>query len=1123
MSKTRLLGAVVSCLPERNATVSGGWNEMMTRLIAVLTLGVTMVAMSGSIAYAGVPPTVLWQDNFTGQTVGTPISDLGWSAIPGFNTLTSYEIEDALQPPWSVRAWGMGVAQVYTLYQTVPGMDSYNNQIFHFQAHMANGVSTTTLDEVRVETSASVVLYWRIAERDTYALIYAPGQTPSQYESAHINGWGDDFAWHDFDISYNGQTGPQTVTFKLDGATVFSPSIPFDLGYITQVQFVQQGGAKPTQAGGGDSHLIGDMAVGTDECAPPIAAPTGIDASPDTICVGESSTLSVDDPGAGLTTDWTTDLISGSCGETAVPGGTGVNSLIVSPISTTTYYARTRRIADDCVSYTCEEVTVTVPYCEDGDPCTTDSCSNGTCNYANAPNGTACEDGNPCTTDTCNNGTCSNHINVPNGTTCEDGDPCTGPDTCQDGTCDSGPPIDPCDISNGFNSNVIYVVRGGEAESAEIRKLDETKLDLPTPDVYNMDLGSFGTLADDTFPKTIKTPYRDAIGGQDDTNIKSLCFSNSPVAGTYTPAGARLFGVGGVRAAESVDGPENIYYWTYYTASFQIIEFNSAGKRIRVMQVGLAASQFYDLEAPYDICNNTNPDSLISPWCSNDQWGEFTRHNFNAGCRIGNIRYNPVKNTLMVAANVGEFDIGVQTHPVTGEDAYPRGRIYEFALPDWPEQYYDGTEPELYHCANVAEMIGEPRPVSEPALVKLIQIYEMPDPHSVSANNGQIRADNARPAIDVDSDGNVYFTSRFFNATTPPCWQNYCTPNPNPPPDEFCGDRWMGDCTGTDGDVVKCSTKGRIGGKVIYRIPITGPDAGNLVIDATNQAALGHTEYKGGHGIAVRGTELVTVPRLEGCNDSNIGPPFYYPNIFDLTQTESGYNDLLRLAYLGDYSDWFTGCIGGCPLFDGTRANLPRKPFFAQRDPVSNRVFMANLMGACATKQNFEVIQADDTVVRDVGYTLSVLDPDGTSAKTLRVTFDAASPPAGTPQVEPLGACCTGAPCNNCQEVLLSQCDPQNWLGAGTTCAEFGDACPHACGDPSMDGDCDGDVDQDDFARFQLCFSGSSPNTYPTGLNCYCYDKGSDSPDNDIDSLDFDAFQICASGPNVPANPTCDD
>jgi hypothetical protein len=184
---------------------------------------------------------------------------------------------------------------------------------------------------------------------------------------------------------------------------------------------------------------------------------------------------------------------------------------------------------------------------------------------------------------------------------------------------------------------------------------------------------------------------------------------------------------------------------------------------------------------------------------------------------------------------------------------------------------------------------------------------------------------------------------------------------------------------------------------------------------------------------------------------------------------------------------------------------------------------MANLMGACATKQNFEVIQADDTVVRDVGYTLSVLDPDGTSAKTLRVTFDAASPPAGTPQVEPLGACCTGAPCNNCQEVLLSQCDPQNWLGAGTTCAEFGDACPHACGDPSMDGDCDGDVDQDDFARFQLCFSGSSPNTYPTGLNCYCYDKGSDSPDNDIDSLDFDAFQICASGPNVPANPTCDD
>ncbi|UCD28927.1 MAG: hypothetical protein JSV03_00125 [Planctomycetota bacterium] len=1132
MSKTRLLGAVVSCQPERNATVPGGWNEMMTEFVTFLTLGVIMVAMSGSIAYAELPPTVLWHDNFTGQTPGTPISDLGWSNMPGFNTLTSYVIEATFEPPRSVRAWGMGVDDVYTLYQTVTGMDSKNNQTFHFKAHQANGVDTTMYDEVRVETSASVVLYWRIAERDALARIYAPGQTPENYSSTHVGDWASDGNWHDFDISYDGQTGPQTVTFKLDGATIFAPSIPFDLGYITQVQFVQQGGAKPPQ-GSGNSHLIGEMAVGTtdDDCIPP-ADPTGIGASPATVCSGDSSMLSVNDPGAGLTTDWTI----GGCGGTAVPGGTGVNSVSVSPTSTTTYYARTRRIADGCMSDTCQMVTVNVPNCNDGNVCTTDTCSNGTCN----------------------------HTNVPNGSSCEDGDPCTENDTCQDGTCVSGPPIDPCDTSNGFDTDVIYVLRGGSWES-EVRMLDETKLDGPGPwfsrpanpadPVYHMDLGGFGTIADDTWPKAIKTVYKDMGLSQDDSDFKSLCFSNSPIAGTYTPAGVRLFGVIDVRSSEGPVGPDPPYYpgheehdppawdWTYSSASFQIIELNSAGKRIRAMSVGLAASQFYDLAARYpdfdaakggngNAYNNHSPDMLCAPWGYNDEWGEYTRHNENFGCRVGNIRYNPVKNTLMVAANIGEWDNGVQYHPVTGEENYPRGRIYEFALPDWPEQYYTSEDQLPEYCTNKADMLGEPIPVSDPALVKLIQIYEMPFPHSVSSDNGQIRNHNARPAIDIDSDGNVYFTSRFFNATTPPCWQYYCT-NPPPPQQPVCGWRWMGDCTGWDGDVVKCSTKGRIDGRVIYRVPIVDDpntpydEASNLVIDMDNRIALGQLEYWGGHGIAVRGDELVTVPHQEGCNDYGNGPPFLYPNIFDLTSTEVGYDyELLRLAYLGDYSD-YTTCTGGhpdagCPLFDATRANIPRVPYFAQLDPVSNRIFMANIMGACGDVQNFEVIQADNTVVRDVGYSLTVTNPDASSPGNLDTTWDAASPP-GLPRPEPTGACCTGTPCNSCVEVPLSQCDPRNWLGAGTTCAEYGDVCPHACDDPSMDGDCDGDVDQDDFALFQRCYSDDG-NNYPVGLNCQCFDKGGDSPDdNDIDSFDFDAFQSCASGPDVPADSECDD
>jgi len=68
-----------------------------------------------------------------------------------------------------------------------------------------------------------------------------------------------------------------------------------------------------------------------------------------------------------------------------------------------------------------------------------------------------------------------------------------------------------------------------------------------------------------------------------------------------------------------------------------------------------------------------------------------------------------------------------------------------------------------------------------------------------------------------------------------------------------------------------------------------------------------------------------------------------------------------------------------------------------------------------------------------------------------------------------------------------------------------------------FDADIDGDVDQDDFAKFQACYSGSGNSV--TG-DCICSD---DDGDTDVDDDDFTAFQACASGPNVPANPACDD
>ena len=71
--------------------------------------------------------------------------------------------------------------------------------------------------------------------------------------------------------------------------------------------------------------------------------------------------------------------------------------------------------------------------CDDGDACTTaDSCSGGAC----AGKTSACDDNNDCTTDNCNpqTGACTSEQIIWGGT-CDDGDPCTTGDFCQFGFC----------------------------------------------------------------------------------------------------------------------------------------------------------------------------------------------------------------------------------------------------------------------------------------------------------------------------------------------------------------------------------------------------------------------------------------------------------------------------------------------------------------------------------------------------------------------------------------------------------------------------------------------------------------------------------------------------------------
>ncbi|MCS6899526.1 MAG: hypothetical protein RMJ98_07420 [Myxococcales bacterium] len=136
-----------------------------------------------------------------------------------------------------------------------------------------------------------------------------------------------------------------------------------------------------------------------------------------------------------------------------------------------------------CTTDTCDPVTGNVAYtpapncqpctnngdCNDNNPCTNDICQAGKCNYTNVAAGTSCSDNNPCTdNDKCNasgqcagtpklcntppnachqstgfcnqaTGNCSYPL-LPNGTICSDENECTINDTCQNGSCTSGPP-----------------------------------------------------------------------------------------------------------------------------------------------------------------------------------------------------------------------------------------------------------------------------------------------------------------------------------------------------------------------------------------------------------------------------------------------------------------------------------------------------------------------------------------------------------------------------------------------------------------------------------------------------------------------------------------------------------
>ncbi|MEY3013504.1 MAG: hypothetical protein RIT45_2239, partial [Pseudomonadota bacterium] len=82
--------------------------------------------------------------------------------------------------------------------------------------------------------------------------------------------------------------------------------------------------------------------------------------------------------------------------------------------------------------------------CDDGDACTdNDACKDGKCAGGGAKD---CDDGNPCTVDACSAGTCS-HETGNDFAACDDGDACTGKDACAGGVC-KGSETKACDDGN---------------------------------------------------------------------------------------------------------------------------------------------------------------------------------------------------------------------------------------------------------------------------------------------------------------------------------------------------------------------------------------------------------------------------------------------------------------------------------------------------------------------------------------------------------------------------------------------------------------------------------------------------------------------------------------------------
>jgi uncharacterized repeat protein (TIGR01451 family) len=198
----------------------------------------------------------------------------------------------------------------------------------------------------------------------------------------------------------------------------------------------------PTPAGAGAAGIAAAVAAAFQSGGIPSPYPLcSVDSNPrDLFAAGDSVhtalatdlTICLNDPGVGVTvlpseictTNADCDDGNPCTTDTCMPA-TGLCQSTPAPNGTPCDDHNACTVGGTCQSGTCGQPVS----CNDGNPCSTDICNPATGACTSTP--IVCDDGNPCTTDTCSaaTGGCV-FTPAPAGSTCNDGDPCTTGDTC---------------------------------------------------------------------------------------------------------------------------------------------------------------------------------------------------------------------------------------------------------------------------------------------------------------------------------------------------------------------------------------------------------------------------------------------------------------------------------------------------------------------------------------------------------------------------------------------------------------------------------------------------------------------------------------------------------------------